>query len=283
MTRRSESSHTASDGITQRRLTWLPDEGIDIRGLVLLSHGLGEHVGRYDHVADALTARGFAMSGADHRGHGRSEGLRGHVDGFSQYTADLGRVLDAFRAEHPDLPVVLYGHSMGGLISLHFNLDRPDHGLAGLALSNPQLGIAFEPPKLKVAAGRLLSRLLPRLRLGNELSTADLSRDPVEVKKYEDDPLVHGLISTRWFTSMTAAMDRVNAEPQGVQVPALFLLGASDKIVSAKAAQEFAARLEPARTTVKVWPGSYHEPHNDLDRDEVIGTLVDWCEERLTG
>ncbi len=283
MTRRSESTLSAADGITLRRLTWLPDEGTDVRGLVLLSHGLGEHVGRYDHVAEALTARGFAMSGCDHRGHGRSEGLRGHVDGFARYTADLGRVLDAFRGEHPGLPVVLYGHSMGGLISLHFNLDRPDHGLAGLALSNPQLGLAFDPPKVKVAAGRLLSRLLPRLRLGNELDTALLSRDEAEVRKYEEDPLVHGLISTRWYTSMTKAMARVNDTPDGVQSPVLFLLGGSDKIVSAEAAQTFAAKLDRARTTVKVWPATYHEPHNDLDRDEVIGTLAAWCEERLTG
>jgi alpha-beta hydrolase superfamily lysophospholipase len=281
MTRRSESTIQTVDGLSLRRLTWTPDEAAPL-GLVVLSHGLGEHVGRYEHVAEAVVAAGFAMSGADHRGHGRSEGLRGHVDGFGEYTADLHRVVQAFRAEHPGAPSWMYGHSMGGLIALSYNLDIADHGMKGFAVTNPQLGLAFDPPKVKVLAGRLLSRVLPRLRLSNELDTKHISRDPAVVRAYEEDPLVSGMISTRWYTSMTAAMHRVLQAPGDLRVPALFLLGGSDKICSAEASQGFARALDPARTTVRIWPNSYHEPHNDLDKAEVLATLTGWLGEQAT-
>ncbi|MCO4768826.1 MAG: lysophospholipase [Deltaproteobacteria bacterium] len=280
MTRRTETTMQAADGLSLRRVTWLPAEGVQTTGLVVLSHGLGEHVGRYDHVAEALNAAGIAMTGADHRGHGRSEGLRGHADGFVEYSRDVHLVVQAFMAEHPGLKCILYGHSMGGLIALSYNLDIANHPVAGFAVSNPQLGLAFEPPKVKAFAGRVLSRILPRVRLDNELKTADISRDPVEVSKYENDPLVSRLVSTRWFTSMNKATDAVNAAPERLTTPALFLLGGSDRICSAKASQAFAERLEASKTTVRLWPDSYHEPHNDLDRDEVISTLVGWVTEQ---
>ena len=281
MTRRTDSTISTADGLTLRRVTWLPESDDEIRGLVVLSHGLGEHVERYEHVAKAVVAAGFGITGADHRGHGRSEGLRGHVDGYSEYTRDLHTVFEAFRAEHPDRPVWVYGHSMGGLIALYYNVDVENHGAAGFVISNPQLGLAFEPPKIKVLAGRLLSRLLPRLRMSSELDTSHISRDPEVVRAYESDALIHGLVSTRWFTSMGLAMDRVLEAPQKLTAPTLFLLGGSDQIVSATASQAFAEQLNPEQTTVRVWPSSYHEPHNDLDRDEVISCFTEWLEQQV--
>lgn len=279
MTNRTEGTYTAADGIQLRTLTWLP-EGAPT-GLVLLAHGLGEHGGRYDHVAAPLTAKGLAVRALDHRGHGRSGGLRGHVQRFSELTRDVHGVLQAFRAEHPDLPAVLFGHSMGGLIALAFHLDHPNHGLAGITVSNPALGVAFEPPKWKTSAGRLLSRLVPRLRLDNELDTAKLSRDPAVVSAYEQDPLVHRLISTRLYTELTGTMDRVGAAAASVRLPTLWIIGASDGITDAKASEAFARSLPADQTTVKVWSATYHEPHNDLDREEVISTFVEWATDRL--
>lgn len=276
--KRTETTLTGHDGLTLRRLVWLPDDGP--RGLVVISHGLGEHIGRYEHVAAALVEDGWGVTGADHRGHGRSEGLRGHVDGMSRMGDDLLRVLTTFRAEHPDQPVALWAHSMGGLVALQMNLDHPDHGLTGLVLSNPLLATAFTPPRAKVAVGRLIARVLPRLRLANELDPNLVSRDPEEVRKYTTDPLVHSLISTRAFTSLEAAEAAVLAAPQAIVTPTLWLLGGSDGIVSAPTSQAFAARLPPEITTVRAWPDGYHEPHNDLHRDEVISTARQWLGER---
>ena len=281
MTRPSEGTYTTSDGLQLRILTWLPEEGAKITGLVVIGHGLGEHAGRYEHVADALTAAGVAVRAFDHRGHGRSGGLRGHVDEFAQLPRDLASVVQAFRADYPDLPAVVYGHSLGGLITLQFHVDHPDHGLSGLILSNPLLEVAFVPPRWKTMAARLLGRLAPRLRLDNELDTTEISRDPVEVKAYEDDPLVHRLISTRLFNEMMAAADRSAASASSFRLPTLWILGGSDKIVSAKAGEAFARTLPADATTIRVWPESYHEPHNDLDKAEVIEAIVGWVQERV--
>ncbi len=280
MTRPSEGTYTTSDGLQLRILTWLPEEGAKINGVVVIAHGLGEHAGRYEHVADALTAAGFAVRALDHRGHGRSGGLRGHVDEFAQLPRDLAAVVQAFRAEHPGLPAVVMGHSLGGLVTLQFHINHPDHGLDGLILSNPLLAVAFVPPRWKTMAARLLGRIAPRLRLDNELDTSEISRDPAEVKAYEDDPLVHRLISTRLFNEMMAAAARTPASASSFRLPTLWVLGGSDKIVSAKAGEAFARTLPADATTIRVWPESYHEPHNDLDKAEVIEAIVGWVQER---
>jgi len=279
MTACTEGNYTAHDGVQLRTLTWEP-EGTP-RGAFLIAHGLGEHGGRYGHVAAPLVAAGFVVRALDHRGHGRSTGLRGHVDRFEEFTRDLSGVLAAFRAEFPDLPTLLYGHSLGGLIVLSHHLHHPDHGLDGLVLSNPLIATAFEPPKIKAAAGRLLSRFVPRLRLDNELDTSQLSRDPAEVKAYEDDPLVHRLISTRLFTEMFGAADVLATSADRFRLPTLWIFGEADAIVSAAAGRAFADKLPAGSTTIRAWPATYHEPHNDLDKAEVIAAIVEWATGRL--
>jgi alpha-beta hydrolase superfamily lysophospholipase len=251
------------------------------RALVLIVHGMGEHAGRYEHVADALAARGYAVYGFDLRGHGRSEGLRGHVDGFQQYSADIACAQAAAQGRLPiGTPLFIYGHSMGGLAVLNYVLDVPDHGAAGLLLSNPCLKVAVQAPAWKVVLGKGLSRVLPKLRLGNEVDATLISRVPDEVAKYTNDPLVHGLISTRLYTSLLRAMDRVNGAPGRVSAPSFWMVGASDRIVAPDGARSFVAKVPAGTAELREWPGSYHEPHNDLDRDEVIAAMLDWLDRR---
>ncbi len=254
--------------------------GGEPRGIIVLVHGLGEHCGRYDHVAGPLAEDGFVVFAYDQRGHGRSTGLRGHVDGFRQYTDDLQLAMDAARGEFgEELPVLVYGHSMGGLVVLSYFLDRPDTPAVGFAVSNPLIRPAFEPPRLKVAAGRFLSRFLPRLRLANEVDSNGISRDPAEVKAYNEDPYVHGLVSTRWFTSMTAAAERVEAEAEKLGRPGLWILSGADPVVDSTAGEAVARKTSGA--DIKAYPESVHEPHNDLDRDQVIADLRAWMGARL--
>ncbi len=274
----TDSILEAGAGLRLHIRTTRPDG--DARGIVVLTHGLGEHCGRYDHVAGPLAEDGFGVVAYDLRGHGRSTGLRGHVDGFAEYTGDLDRVLSLAREEFGEgLPVLVYGHSMGGLIVLSYMLDYPDSPAVGFAVSNPLIRTAFEPPKLKVAAGRLLSKVLPRLRLANEVDHQGLSRDPAEVQAYIDDPYVHGLVSTRWFTSMTAAAQRVEQEAEKLARPGLWLLGRKDPIVDSSAGESVAQKT-PA-STIRSYADTVHEPHNDLDRDQVIGDLRAWMSERV--
>lgn len=266
--RRTTYTLTTQDRIHLHTRATAPD---DARGLVVISHGLGEHGGRYHHVADALAEAGYVCVHYDHRGHGRSTGLRGHVDGFTEYATDLRGVVDDARERHGDLPTFVYGHSMGGLVVLVFLLEHRDAGLTGYVVSNPLIRPAFTPPRLKVLAGRLLARVLPKLRMPNELDTSGLSRDPEVIKAYVDDPLVHSLISTRWYTSMTEAADRVVAEAGDIDLPGHWVLSGKDPVVDAEAGRSVAQSTRSAR--IADYPDSVHEPHNDLDQGDVLGAI----------
>ena len=268
------------DGTPLRLLTWASDE--DPRGLVVLVHGLGEHVARYDAIARTLNAMGLTVVGGDHRGHGRSGGLRGHVDGYDEYTADLECVVRHARGTvGAELPCFLLGHSMGGLITVRYLGDARRIQPAGAVLSNPQLGLAFEPPKIKVLAGRLLSRLLPKLRLDSELDVNAISRDPAEVRKYVDDPLVHSKVSTRWFTSMTAALDEALASGPAIAVPTQWILSGGDRICSAPASK--AVQQQVANSRLLELPEAYHEAHNGPDRGLFLEATTSFLSDQLTG
>lgn len=261
------------DGISLFVRTWHPADGVTVKGIVQFNHGLGEHGGRYGRIAEVVTAEGFVAVAADHRGHGRSGGLRGHTDGFEQYAQDVAAVMADAKARHGDLPLVQYGHSMGGLITLLGNLTATT-GAAGLIISNPSLGVAFDPPKVKVAAGRLLAKFLPRLRLDNELKVSQISRDPDEVEAYANDPLVHRLISTRWFTSMEAAQALCTGRGRELSLPTLWLLSTADQICDHEKSLAFAA--EAPNAEVVTFEGAYHEPHNDLCREELEQAVTAW-------
>ncbi len=280
MSEPTESEIRGHDGTPLRVLTWAADG--DPRALLVIVHGLGEHVGRYAPVAAAFQAVGVTVLGADHRGHGRSGGLRGHVDGFDEYTADVAcAVRHAQDQVGKDIPWFLLAHSMGGLIGVRYLCDASLPQPAGAILSNPQLGLAFEPPKVKVLAGRLLSRLLPKLRLDSELDANAISRDPVEVARYLADPLVHSKVSTRWFTSMNAAVDEARASAPRIAVPTLWILSGGDRICSAPAARAVQERV-PGSQRLDL-PDAFHEAHNGPDRQRFLDAATSFVQEQLVG
>jgi len=274
----NEIEFITTDGIALFARSWLPEGGP--RALVCIVHGLGEHSGRYEHVAADLTAAGCAVIAPDHRGHGRSGGLRGHVDGFGTFVDDLTGFVESQRAElGPDLPVYLLGHSMGGLITILTLQSSASTSFAGAIISNPLLGVSVEAPAIKIAAAKLLSRLLPKLRLSNELNTADICRDTSVVAAYEEDPLVHSKVSTRWYTSMLAALE--SAGEGAIAVPTLWLLSGADVICDTAVARSFAAGLPVSRTTVHDFPEAFHEAHNGPDKDQLKHGLVTWLDGQL--
>jgi alpha-beta hydrolase superfamily lysophospholipase len=281
MPRQVESEIHAADGTRLHVRHWLPPEGAEPHGLVVLVHGLGEHGGRYQHVADTLVHAGFGVCAHDHRGHGRSGGLRGHVDGFLQYDHDLSPVISAFREKRgAGLPWFFFGQSMGGLIVLQRLLEHPDEGCAGAVLSNACLEVAVKAPALKIAAGKALSRILPRLRLDNEIDPKGISRDPAAVEAYVKDPLVHRHISTRWYTSLLECMARVNAAPAQVKTPTLWLISGHDPIVAPQGSRRFSAAIPGGTATVQELPPCFHEPHNDPEKAQVLAAIRDWLEAR---
>jgi acylglycerol lipase len=278
MTTRIEGELTAADQTSLFLRTWPVDEP---KGIVLFVHGLGEHGDRYAELAGVVNEAGFAAAAADHRGHGRSGGLRGHVNGFGEYVHDLRLVIDHVReAQGSELPLYVYGHSMGGLIALLLVVDPPDAGISGLVVSNALLQVAVKAPPIKVFVGKLVSSILPKLRLDNELKVEHISRDPAEVKKYSEDPLVGRLISTRWYTSMMTAMAKANARPADLKLPSLWVVSGSDQICAHEAGLVF-EKASTGPSEVTLLPDAYHEPHNGPDRGLVHEAVVKWLSGQL--
>ena len=255
--------------------TWPVQDGTPRRGSVLLVHGLGEHCGRYAHVAAALTAIGLEVVAYDHRGHGRSGGVRGglpHPDALLDDLAVVYRSLgeDAF----------LLGHSMGGTIAARA-VTGGWVAPRALILSSPALAVDLSPPERALAAiGR---RLLPDRPMPNRLPVDKLSHDPAEVAAYKADPDVHDRLSSRLFDFLVAAGESARADAPRVTVPTLGLVAGADALVAPRGSREFFDRLPPGVGTLHWYDDLYHELFNERepDRTRVLDDLCAWLEERL--
>ncbi|MCP4809905.1 MAG: alpha/beta hydrolase [Proteobacteria bacterium] len=259
---------TSADGTRLHFVRW--DAPAEPRGHVLLVHGLAEHMGRYEHVAAALTAGGFAVSGIELRGHGHSGGRRGHVDRWSRYEEDVRAAL----AEVGSDTVFIVCHSMGGLVSLATLLSGAP-AVKAIAISNPLLGVRVSAP-VKEAAGRLLSRIWPTLSLGNELDVKQISRDAEVVRKYEEDPLVYSTITPRWFTEMDKKRAEVHAAASTYKVPMLMLLSEGDPITNPPDARRFATAA--GGTIVEYGDEALHELFNELDKEKTLADVVEFLQ-----
>lgn len=258
---------------------WESEGVAEPRGRVVLVHGIGEHSGRYRHVAAAFAAAGYCVRAYDQRGHGRSGGWRGHVDGFRQYLCDLDQVIWDMGAEDVG-PLFLFGHSMGGLITLRYLQTRWETPVAGAVISNPCLELVAPLPALKLLGCRLLNRVAPRLGLASDLDPSLICRDPQVVADYSADPLVHGKVSARWVVSLLTAMAAVRQVPDRVRRQTLWLLGGQDRICSLEGSRRFIGRLPADETTVREWPEAFHEVHNGPDQVELLSEVVSWFAER---
>ncbi len=275
----SDGRVASSDGLELSYRAWLPAKE---RAVVLILHGLGEHSGRYEHVARHLVGLGYACYALDYRGHGRSAGRRAHVHRFDEYLADVAAMRARLHAVHPRSPLVLLGHSQGGLIVLLATLTEPA-GVAAVIASSPFLGIhpASRPSVALAAAARLLSRTLPKLRLDSGLDTRFLSRDPEVVAAYEADPLVTSKVSARWFTELNAAHARVLALAPALKVPALVMQSGADRLVDPAATRRWVAAAPPELVEYVEWEGFYHEMLNEPEKAKVLAHLETWLAAHL--
>lgn len=264
------------DGVGNVRLYYRSWEAPHARAAVMIVHGLGEHGRRYTWLAETLAGHGISTFVHDLRGHGLSEGRRGHTPRFAVFLQDL----DRFRREVHGLieygtPLFLFGHSMGGLIALRY-LEEYDSSFHGGIISSPWLATALEVPRWKVTASGLLNRILPALPFASGLEPADLSRDPEIVRAYRDDPLVHDRITPRLFTEAATAMGFALQRSDRVTVPLLFLLAGRDRIVDTEKSRRFATALSTSRVTVTVYPENYHENINEPNRIAVVREIREW-------
>ncbi|HEV2061448.1 MAG TPA: alpha/beta hydrolase [Solirubrobacteraceae bacterium] len=236
----------------------------EARFVVLLSHGYGEHAGRYEHVAQRLVAEGAVVHAPDHLGHGRSEGERAHVEDGEDFTADLHQVAERARAAHPGLPVVLLGHSMGGLIATRY-AQRHEGELDALVLSGPTIGGA---PELEML---LTLDPIPDV----PIDPAVLSRDEAVGRAYAEDPLVyHGPFKSATLQALVAAVTAVAEGPGLKDLPTLWIHGEEDQLVPLAATRAAIEHVRGSDFTERVYPGARHEVFNETNRDEVLDDVV---------
>ena len=271
-----EFAQQAPGGVRFYYQSWQPDS--PPTAAICLVHGLGEHSGRYAHVADALTQAGYALLAFDLRGHGLSGGGRGDAPSYEVLLDDIARCLDEAAARFPGKPRFLYGHSLGGGLVLNYALRRRP-SLAGVVASSPWLRLAFAPPTAKLALARAMGRVLPAFAQSNGLDPADLSHDPDVVRSYEIDPLVHDRITARLAVSTLDAGEWALAHASEFTLPLLIMHGSADRITSAEASREF-ARQVPRDCTFKLWEGLDHETHNEPEKSQVLQFVINWLMSR---
>ncbi|UCD78583.1 MAG: lysophospholipase, partial [Desulfobacterales bacterium] len=253
------------------------------RARLVIAHGLGEHSGRYGNVVECLLPKGISVWIPDHRGHGQSEGKRGHVLNFVQYLTDLRSMIELAReGRSGQTRCFLLGHSMGGLIALHFAQRYPEL-IDGVLTSSPALGMVIEVPVGKKILGSIMSYIWPDLTMGNELDATKISHDQNVVSAYKNDPLVHDRVSTRFFTELLAAMETVNQQVTSIRTPILMQVAGDDQLVNSRSAGQFFEKLVVPDKTLHVYDGLYHEIYNEqaARREQVLKDLEDWLEQRL--
>ncbi|MCD4687025.1 MAG: lysophospholipase [Anaerolineae bacterium] len=258
---------------------WLPDAAP--RAVIVLVHGYAEHSSRYAHIAAYLTAREYAVYALDHRGHGRSEGARTQVRDFDEYVTDLRTYVEQVRAAHPDLPLFLYGHSMGSLISLLYTTRWQDD-LAGVITTGTLLKVAGVNDFL-TGLLNVLRRVGPGLRAIPALPADSISHDPAVVETYAADPLVfRGRFRLDMAAAMARAAQRATAVLPDLRLPYLALHGGEDPLALPRGAAIVRERSGAQDTTVKVYEGLRHEIHNEPQQDEVLGDIAAWLDARVT-
>ena len=283
---------TARDGENLALYHWQAEEsGIQpgyqvapARGVVLIVHGLGEHAGRYDHVANFLCNWGFEVCAYDQRGHGESTGVPGTLPSSNALLDDLDEVLDDIRQQYPKLPLILFGHSLGGLVAscfVAFNRGQVD----ALVLSSPAFDAglgAFQKLLLKVLPG-----IAPNLRVGNGLDANFISHDPQVVKDYLSDRLVHHKISPRLGQFIATAGPATIAAAAKWRTPTLLMYAGADKLVNPEGSRRFArlatesTTVKPGTVTAKCFDGYYHELFNEIKPAPVFEMLKTWLDARF--
>lgn len=278
MTHETSTIPTA-DGVELFARSWTPDRGA--RAFVALIHGIGEHSGRYAYVASALMRDGIAVRAVDLRGHGHSPGRRVHVESYDAYVHDATALLRATCAEAAGRPVVLMGHSLGGLIAALTVVERGTDGLAGLVLSSPSLRLPHEDSRVLMALLPLAARWLPALPMGR-LELAAISRDPAVVRALEEDPLVvRQPVRADQGLALLEAMRRVRQRPDAFDIPLYLFHGTADRITDPAGTAWLAEHAGTADVTHRTYEGLYHETLNEPERDAVIGDLRAWLAQHI--
>lgn len=273
------STFIASDGDNVVIQDWPLAQGTPLRGVVIIVHGLGEHAGRYDHVAQKLNDWGFAVRGYDQCGHGESGGARGGMPTDTRLLDDLADIVDSTRARmDKSTPLILLGHSMGGLVVGRF-VSQGMRPVDALIMSSPALNPGLSAFQKMLVA--VLPKFFPDLRVGNGLKPKYLSHDPQVVEAYLADPLVHDRISARLARFIAEAGPATVAHAPQWKVPTLLMYAGDDRLLNAQGSRDFAQAAPKAVVTTECFDAMYHEIFNERDNAAVFASLRRWLADRF--
>jgi len=241
---------------------------------LVIIHGLGEHSGRYSNFFNRFSNK-FNVFAIDLRGHGRSGGKRGHILSFSEYLNDIKYFIEYIRNISNNKKIYLLGHSMGGLISIRYAECYPED-IKGIIISSPLLKMRVHVPVFKKIVGRAVSRFIPGISMSNGLDPAFLSHDKSVVEAYKTDPLVHTLVSARWFTEVKRAMEQSFQDANKISMPSLLLHAGDDQLTDPDGSRDLFPLISSKNKELKVYEGLYHEIFNEIEKEKVFADVENW-------
>jgi len=265
------------DNLSMYSRSWSPTG--QMKAVVCLIHGLGEHTGRYEHVGEAFSEAGYALVGCDLRGHGNSAGPRGHIPSYQALMDDISAFIEQVKQKYPEKPLFLYGHSLGGNLVLNYAL-RIKPKIQGVISSSAWLELAFQPPASKVNLAKLMVKILPSFSQPNGLEIAALAREPSVIEAYKNDPLVHDKISASLFLNIYEAGLWALEHASEFPLPLLMIHGTADRLSSVEGTRKF-ARAAGKKVKAVYLEGWYHETHNEAEKAEVFKYMTTWMDEQL--
>lgn len=268
----------SGDGFPLSARAWEPGL-VNARCIVGIVHGIGEHSGRYDHVARRFNRAGCLVLSYDQRGHGLTAGRRGHVNQYDLLLDDIERLVEEMVVRGVGKPLVLYGQSLGGSLVLNYAMRRQPR-VNGLIVTSPLLLTTKPPPRWKLAAARAMVRVLPWFTLGHGIRRDALSRDPDSNQQRNQDTLMHDRVSAMLGLSMLAGGRWALDNATKLNVPTLLMHGNSDSVTSAEASVTFADRAGTV-CTLKLWKNMLHELQWETDRDQVFDYALDWIQRTI--
>lgn len=276
---RTYDSFKTADGLDIRTVSWLTDSAP--RGVILLVHGMGEHSGRYQHVAKALNQAGYAVYALDHRGHGNSGGLRGYIGTIEKPVDDLEMYYDQIRNRHGNTPFFVYGHSMGALISLLF-VQRHQDKLAGWISQGTPLNVDQTVSGVVVKLAGLLNRVVPKMRL-LPLDSKGLSRNPDVIAAYKADPLnINSAHRVSLLYGIIQGGQSARQHVDKITLPLLVLHGRDDSVCPVSGSQLLYDNASSVDKTLKIYDGLLHEIHNEDEQEQVFADIVAWLDQQTS-
>jgi len=257
---------------------WLPNK--DPKAVLVLIHGLAEHIGRYKNVVNYFVPRGYVIYGLDLRGHGKSQGLKGYVEHFSYYRDDLKTFFDIVRHENAGKKIFMVGHSMGGLIATTYAIEYQD-GLAGLVVSAVLLKVGSSVSPVTILTAKVLSVVVPKMGVA-VLDASTISKDKAVVDAYMNDPLVYrGKTTARWGTELINTQQKLPDQLARITLPILIMYGSEDRLCNPEGSNMLYEKVNSKDKTLNVYDGLYHEIFNEPEHEKVMSDMEAWFSARI--